>query len=121
MDFGKVFQKVAVTRKVVSGKKVIVKNGDVFIDGKLIDGLEDQKQIEIIVEGNCDSIESDMNVTVKGDAGSIRAEMNVYVAGNSGDVGAGMKVEVNGDINGNVNAGMTVKCRNVSGEISSAI
>jgi len=86
--------------KTYTGKSISIKNGKVYIDGKLIDENKEpecsEQNITIIVEGNCESINGEnLDITIKGDAGSVSTTNgDIYIKGSvKGDVST-----TNGDI-----------------------
>lgn len=90
-----------------SGRDITVEGNQVFVDGKLVE-VEQQKQITITINGDCDSVETTSgDVTVSGVAGSVKTMSgDVDVVGPSGIEGSvktmSGDVTANGTIGGNV-------------------
>lgn len=103
-----------------NGHSVSIINGDVFVDGRRYTDNENLKQVNIVIEGGCDSLQVDScdRVEVKGDVrGVLKAGGAVIVHGNAlNKVDAGGSVTC-GDVSGNVDAGGSVNCGNVSGSV----
>lgn len=103
-----------------NGYSVSIINGDVFVDGRRYTENENLKQVNIVIEGGCDSLQVDScdQVEVKGDVrGVLKAGGNVIVHGNAHNkVDAGGSIHC-GDVGGDVDAGGSVTCGNVSGSI----
>ena len=96
-----------------SGSSITVNNGKVIIDGKLVDGLESSKKIEIKVIGNIQNLHTDSgDVEVKGNVNTINT-----VSGDieiSGNIGGDVK-SVSGDIKAKTISG---NCKTTSGDIT---
>ena len=86
----------------VKGSNITIINDKIIVDGKVLDESMDYKNITVIVEGDCNKLDTAGEVTVRGNCGS---------------VDCGGSCTVNGDVNGNVDAGGSVTCGNVSGDI----
>ncbi|MBR2709950.1 hypothetical protein IKE72_02635 [Candidatus Saccharibacteria bacterium] len=103
-----------------NGNSVSIINGDVFVDGRRYTENESLKQVNIVIEGGCDSLQVDScdRVEVKGDVrGVLKAGGAVIVHGNALNmVDAGGSVNC-GDVSGDVDAGGSVICGNVSGSV----
>lgn len=103
-----------------NGHSVSIINGDVFVDGRRYTENENLKQVNIVIEGGCDSLQVDScdQVEVKGDVrGVLKAGGAVVVHGNAlNKVDAGGSIHC-GDVSGDVDAGGSVTCGNVSGSI----
>ncbi len=90
----------------VSGRDITVQGNQVFVDGKPIE-VEQQKQITITINGDCDSVETTSgDVTVSGVAGSVKTmsgDVDVVDSGITGSVKTmSGDVSANGTIGGNV-------------------
>ncbi|MBR0488197.1 hypothetical protein IJJ39_00765 [Candidatus Saccharibacteria bacterium] len=103
-----------------NGHSVSIINGDVFVDGRRYTENENLKQVNIVIEGSCDSLRvySCNQVEVKGDVrGVLEAGGSVIVHGNAHNkVDAGGDIHC-GDVGGDVDAGGSVTCGIVSGSI----
>ena len=103
-----------------NGHSVNIINGDVFVDGRRYIENENLKQVNIVIEGGCDSLQVDScdRVEVKGDVrGVLKAGGGVIVYGNAHNkVDAGGSIQC-GDVGGDVDAGGSAICGNVSGTI----
>ncbi len=99
---------------------ICITNGEVYVNGQRYTDNTDDKQINIVIEGNCESLKVDhcLQVEVKGDVhGMVDAGGAVIVHGNvQKDVDAGGSVTC-GDVGGDVDAGGSVKCGRVNGDI----
>jgi hypothetical protein len=84
-----------------SGSNVIIRNGEVIVDGKVIQS----------------DIGNNAQVVINGDVNKIECSGSVEVHGNSGSIDCGNSCKVDGDVNGNIDAGGSITCGNVSGDI----
>ena len=105
---------------IVPNGQISVINGDVFVNGQRYTDNENLKQVNIVIEGGCDSLQVDCcdRVEVKGDVRS------VLESGGSVTVQGGVFNKINaggsvtcGDVSGNIDAGGSVNCGNVSGSV----
>lgn len=73
---------IVVNGHTVSGRNVIIVNGKVTVDGKVVD-MPDAKEIKIVVEGDLGSLQVDAgDVSVQGNCGEVNmAQGSVTVAG----------------------------------------
>lgn len=102
--FGKnVFNNVVINGKTItcSGSNIVVANGEVIVDGKVIES----------------GIGSNPKVIVNGNVNVLSCYGSVEVHGNSGDIDCGGSCTVKGNVSGNVDAGGSVTCGNVSGDV----
>lgn len=83
-----------------NGNNIVIQNGKVIVDGKTV-------ATDI---GNND-------VVVNGDCGSIQCSGSVEVKGNSGSIDCGGSCDVGGNVTGSIDAGGSVTCGNVDGDI----
>lgn len=105
------FTKTTVNGRTITltGRNVVINDGELWVDGvKVEDDTDDDRKVvyrDVIVEGNCDSVQTDSgNVSVRVDSGSINTL--------SGDV------TVHGDVDGNVKTmSGDVECGSVSGSV----
>ena len=84
-----------------SGNNVVIQNGAVIVDGKVIQS----------------DIGNNVKVVINGDVNKITCSGSVEVHGNSGSIDCGGSCTVDGDVNGNIDAGGSITCGNVSGDI----
>lgn len=98
--------KINIDGRFFTGTTVTIRNGRVSIDGKSVDGKLTGKVEIRIVEGQLQNLETDGDVTVEGDI--------------LGNVDAGMSVNAK-NIHGDVDAGMSVTCGDVSGNVDSGM
>lgn len=87
--------KININGKVISienGSSVSVINNRVIINGKVVEDIQqyEEKNIEIIIEGNCENIDTTGNVTINGSCNDIDCNGNVICYG-----------DINGDIDCN--------------------
>lgn len=89
--------KITINGKTItcSGSNVVINNGKVIVDGNII-----QK---------CSSY--DIKVVIEGDVNKIDCVGSVEVHGNSGNIDCGGSCEVSGDVDGDIDAGGSVRCR----------
>lgn len=97
------YSKVTVNGKTVrvSGNNIIVSNGKVIVDGKVIEENL-AGDITVIVEGNCNKVDAAGSVEVHGDCGSVDCSGSCTIRGN---------------VTGNVDASGSVTCGNIGGDI----
>ena len=101
----------------VSGNNISVKNGNVYVDGKLISENKGSEVVKIEWKGPLASLKSDVSVSVDGDIhGNVDAGGSVNCKDVGKDVNAGGSITC-ANVNGNVDAGGSVTCANVSGSI----
>lgn len=93
---------VQINGKTYDGNSVVINNGTVIIDGKVVNELYGTK--EIVIQGNVGSIECDGAVSVTGDV--------------TGDVSCGGSFKGN-NVGGNVNSGGSFKGSKVGGNANS--
>lgn len=115
--------------RIITGAKTIVnRNGQTFVDGKLIEELDvkkfPDKEINIYITGDIEKLEVDYCNKVQVD-GSVKklqtASGDVDVKGNvtGGIQTASGDIEVSGNVDGDVKtASGDVDCGNVSGSVS---
>lgn len=90
-----------------SGSSIIINNGKVMADGKVIHTSENTNII-VEVHGDVNNLKSDGSVEVKGSVlGSVEARNSVHCGDVSGDVDAGNSVHAN-NIKGSVKAGNSI-------------
>ena len=96
---------IKINNKVYKGQSITIINNKIIVDGN--DVTPDSKDINIIVEGNIESIKADTcnTITVNGSTNSISTK--------SGDV------EVSGNVSGSISTmSGDVNCETVEGNIS---
>lgn len=98
------------------GKSVVIKNGEVFIDGERVVEAKPKEGLTIKLEGSVNSLQVDGELHVDGDvnAGVIKAD-SINCGDVSGNIDA-MSVNC-GDVDGNVSA-KAVNCGDVGGNVS---
>lgn len=84
-----------------SGNNVAVIDGNIIVDGKVIDS----------------SITNNTRIVINGDVGELECDGFVEVYGNTGSIYCGGSCTVSKDVCGSIKAGESVKCRKVSGGI----
>lgn len=77
-----------------SGNSVVINGDNIIVDGKIIQNCTGD--IRVVIDGNVDKIECAGSVEVHGDAGNIDC---------------GGSCEIAGAVNGDVDAGGSVRCR----------
>ena len=95
---------VRVNGKTYRGNNITIINGEVFIDGTKAEELEDEKVINVVVDGNINTLDVDYcdKLEVTGECGSVTSKNgNIQVKGNVG-----------GDVN---NKNGNIVCRDVGG------
>ena len=104
------------------GHSISIINGDVFVDGRRQTESTSLKQVNIVIEGNCEalSVDSCDSVEVKGDVrGELKVGGSVTVHGSvHSSVKASGSVKCGGDIVGNVNACGNVTCKSIDGNVN---
>lgn len=96
---------ITINGKTYKGNNLQISGNQVLIDGKRVDQQEDEKVINITVEGNIDTLDVDYcdKLEITGDCGSVTSKNgNIQVKGN-----------VNGDV---TNKNGNIVCRNVAGD-----
>lgn len=105
-----------------SGKNIVIENDKIYIDGNLIKGSENDKVINIYVEGNVEGIDVTycQNLIVDGDVGQIDCTSGTVKANTvKGKVKTTSgKVEITGNCEGDVETlSGAVKANNVAGKV----
>lgn len=102
----------------VQGDNISIKNGEVYVDGKKVDGSKPTSELKIIIEGNVGNLTVDNgSVEVKG-----MVTGNVDCGGSfkghdvMGSIDCGGSVQCN-DVGQSIDCGGSVQCGNVGGEI----
>lgn len=75
---------------------------------------------QVVVDGKVidDNPSRIVEIKVDGDIGSLRTSATTIIAGNvNGDVDAGNSVKIRGNVTGDVDAGNSVQCHDVYGDI----
>lgn len=83
-----------------SGSNITISNGNVIVDGNMIQT----------------NIGNNAKVIVNGNVNEIDCSGTVEVHGNSGSIDCSGSCTVDGDVNGNIDAGGSVKCRRRNNE-----
>lgn len=110
--FGSSYSQVTVNGKTikVQGNNITVLNDRIIVDGKRLDESMDFKNITIVVEGNCNSLDACGDVEVKGDCGRVDCNGSCHIEGNVlGNVGASGSVTC-GNVGGDIDASGSVRC-----------
>lgn len=113
---------IIINNRSYQGKNVTINKNVVYIDGKRVD-TEDDKVINISIEGNVDTLEVDacQTVTVNGEVKSlttISGDVKTNTVSNGINTTSG-DITVNGNVNGSINTiSGDVDCGNVSGGVS---
>ena len=106
------YSKVSVNGKTirVSGSNITIINDKIYVDGKLVTDDNIYNNITVIVEGNCNRVDSEGPVEVKGDCGEVNCSGSCKIQGNvTGKVVASGSVHC-GDVGGDISASGSVHC-----------
>lgn len=87
-----------------SGSNIVIQNGKVVVDGKVIQS----------------DIGNNAEVIINGDVNKIDCAGSVEVHGNCGSIDCSGSCKIDGDVNGNIDASGSVTCGNVSGDIDAS-
>ena len=94
----------------VSGNNISIINDKIVVDGKVLDDSMDCKNITVIVEGDCNKLDTTGAVTVQGNCGSVDCSGSCTVYGNvTGNIDASGSVTC-GDVGGDIDASGSVRC-----------
>jgi hypothetical protein len=94
----------------VRGNNISIINDKIIVDGKPLDEAMDAKSITVIVEGNCNRLDTCGDVEIKGDCGYVDCSGNCHIEGNvTGNVDASGSVTC-GDVGGDIDASGSVRC-----------
>jgi len=107
------YKMIVINGKSFKGNSVSISGNNIIIDGNVVDGLEDEKVINIKVDGNIETLDIDNcdKIDITGECGVVTSKNgNIMIKGNvSGDVtnknGNIMCHSVGGDVetkNGNI-------------------
>lgn len=100
-----------------SGRDITVVDGRVIVDGKDISEQdEDVKFSKLIIEGDVETLATDLSVEVRGNAGQVKAGGSIQCGNVKGKVKANGSVNC-GSIGGDVRAGGSVNCGHVAGSV----
>lgn len=101
----------------LSGHNIAIVNNKIIVDGKPLDEALDSKNITIVIEGDCNKVDTIGPVEVKGNCGSVDCSGSCSVAGSvEGSIDACGSVTC-GSVRGNIDAGGSVTCGAVTGDI----
>jgi len=105
-----------------SGSDVRIENGKVYVNGNLVKGSENDKTINILIEGNVDRVEIDYcsNIVIEGDVKSLNSTSGDVNANNvTGDIKTTSgDVKIKGDVGGSVNTvSGDVEANKISGNV----
>ena len=95
------------------GCSVSVKNGEVYIDGKLIDDIPSRTYIEITVIGDCKEVTTDAgNINIKGNVeGNVSNDAgNIYI---EGDVSGNVTIDTGNIIANHISGNVSTDCGNI--------
>ena len=93
----------------VKGNNISIIDDRIIVDGKPLEESMDTKNITVIVEGNCNRLDTCGSVEVRGDCHYVDCGGSCKIAGNvTGDVDANGSVSCC-DVGGNINACGTVQ------------
>lgn len=101
-----IISRILVCGKAFFGSKVTVREGNVYIDDSRVVIDVKQQKIDIIVEGNLDTLDvgAASSITVKGSVGTLSSKVGEVTCG---------------DVQGDVTCGVgSVKCDSVQGSVS---
>nr|DAU56109.1 MAG TPA: hypothetical protein [Caudoviricetes sp.] len=98
-------KKITINGKTIpcTGSKVYINNGNVFVDGKVIQECS-----------------GDINIIIDGDVNGVECNGNVEIHGNAWDIKCGGSCNVKGNVTGYINASSSVTCGDVTGDIDAA-
>ncbi len=97
---------IVINGKSYKGNSLQINDNEILIDGRRVDDQEDQKVINITVDGNIDTLNVDScdKLEITGDCGNVTSK--------NGDI------QISGNIDGDVtNKNGNIMCRNVSGDV----
>lgn len=94
----------------VKGNNITIVNDKIIVDGKILNESMDFKNITVIVEGDCNKLDTCGDVQIKGNCGSVDCSGSCHVEGNvTGNVDASGSVTC-GDVGGDIDASGSVRC-----------
>lgn len=94
----------------VQGSSITVINDKIIVDGKELDESMDFKNITVIVEGDCHTLEACGDVEIRGNCNFVECSGSCHIEGNvEGDVEASGSVTC-GDVGGDIDASGSVRC-----------
>lgn len=103
---------------IVGGRSIVIKNGQVFVDGKEAEIAPIKGIVEVrVIDGSIGELHSDASVNCEAVTGNVTAGGSV----NCGDVGGSVKAggSVNCDsVRGDVSSGGSVNCDDIGGNIT---
>ena len=94
-----------------SGNSIAIVDNKVFVDGKEVSSLNNGTSVEIVINGDVESVKTNGPVKVYGNAGNIDAGGSVTVSGNAKNIDCGGSASVGGSVEGSIDAGGSVICR----------
>lgn len=106
------FSSVTINGKRIScsGRNVVISNGKIVVDGKVISS-EIGDNVTVVIDGNVNKLECAGSVEVRGDANYVDCSGSCTVSGDvKGNVDACGSVHC-GAVAGSINAGGSVHCR----------
>ena len=94
----------------VRGNNITIIDDKIIVDGKPLNEAMDAKNITVIVEGNCNKLDTCGDVEIRGDCGYVDCSGSVHVEGNvTGNIDASGSVTC-GDVGGDIDASGSVRC-----------
>lgn len=100
------------------GNSVSVINGQVTIDGVLVEGDEPLTGVvKIEVDGDLKNLTTDASVNCKSVHGNVEAGGSVHCENIKGDADAGGSIHCD-NVGGDADAGGSVKCHDVQGKVT---
>ena len=94
----------------VKGNNITIVNDKIIVDGKILNESMDFKNITVIVEGDCNKLDTCGDVQIKGNCGSVDCSGSCHIEGNvTGNVDASGSVTC-GNVGGNIDASGSVRC-----------
>ena len=99
------------------GDNISIKNGNVVVDGKVVDGAKTSDLVQLVIsEGMVKNLNVSGDVECKDVEGDIDAGGSIQCGNVNGDVDAGGSVQCK-DVGGNVDAGGSVNCDFAAGNV----
>ena len=101
----------------VAGGRIVVKNGEVFVDGKVVSTYDtfsiSPVQIKIVVQGDAESVYSQGSITVEQNVTSdLEAMGSVQIGGSvEGNIDTSGSVSIGGNMEGDIDASGNVQIK----------
>lgn len=113
--------RVVINGREFTGGDILIKNDSIYMDGKSVINIKDEKEIHIHAEDFEGNIESEHSIVVHGDVrGNATAGTFIVCEDIFEDANAGTSIDAN-DIYENAKSGMSINAKTIKGDAFAGI